>query len=62
MPNEEKTEDVEPATTPASTPPQLTTDAVKAALRRAAPGANELHQKLRELFTLTDASATLRLR
>ena len=45
-----------------STPPELTEAAVKQALRQSADGANELNEKLKEVFALSDASATLRLR
>lgn len=47
---------------PDSTPPELTEAAVKEALRTSAEGANELNKKLKEVFALSDASATLRLR
>jgi len=42
--------------------PPLTVDAVRDALDRAAPGADELNGNLRETFELSDSSATLRLR
>jgi hypothetical protein len=42
--------------------PQFTVNAVRDALRKAAPGADELNQDLRETFELSDSSATLRLR
>ena len=45
-----------------SAPPELTEAAVKAALQQSAEGANELNKKLKEVFALHDASATLRLR
>jgi hypothetical protein len=45
-----------------STPPELTEAVVKEALRQSAEGANELNKKLKEVFVLSDASATLRLR
>ena len=47
---------------PDSAPPELTEAAVKEALRQSAEGANELNKKLKEVFALSDASATLRLR
>jgi hypothetical protein len=42
--------------------PALTIAAVQEALSQAAPGADELNQQLKEVFSLTGASATLRLR
>jgi hypothetical protein len=45
-----------------SSPPELTEADVRDALRQSADGANELNKKLKEVFALTDASATLRLR
>jgi hypothetical protein len=47
---------------PDSVPPELTEAAVKEALRQSAEGANELNKKLKEVFSLSDTSATLRLR
>ncbi len=47
---------------PDSIPPPLTEAEVKEALRQSADGANELNQKLKEVFALSDTSATLRLR
>jgi hypothetical protein len=47
---------------PDSTPPPLTEAEVKEILRQSAEGANELNQKLKEVFALSDTSATLRLR
>lgn len=46
----------------AESKPRLTVELVHAALRRAAPGADELNDQLREVFELSDSSATLRLR
>jgi hypothetical protein len=43
-------------------PPVLTEEDVKAALERGVAGANELAEDLKEVFTLTDASAAMRLR
>lgn len=41
---------------------ELTEDEIRDALRRSAAGANALNQKLRDVFSLTAASAQLRLR
>jgi hypothetical protein len=60
MSNEPKKEDDD--TPPASSPPQLTETAVNEALRKSADGANKLNETLREVFALSDTSATLRLR
>jgi hypothetical protein len=46
----------------APTKPRLTVALVQAALQRAAAGADELNDQLREVFELSDSSATLRLR
>lgn len=45
-----------------STPPTITEADIKQALKQAAAGANDLHEQLKEVFVLNDASATLRLR
>jgi hypothetical protein len=39
-----------------------TVEDVREALRQAAPGANELNRQLDQVFTLSEASAMLRLR
>jgi hypothetical protein len=46
----------------ASNPPELTEADVVDALQRSANDANELGQKLKGVFALTDTSARLRLR
>lgn len=43
-------------------PPRFDKATVQAALKRSAAGANELHGQIKEVFALTDSSATLRLR
>ena len=47
---------------PPEVPPVLTEAQVLEAVARAVPGANSLHNDLREVFALNDASSTLRLR
>jgi len=49
-------------TPPESNPRELTEAAVIEALRNSADGANELNRELKEVFALSDTSATLRLK
>jgi len=53
---------VQPAAQPSPAPRKATVESIRAALRRAAPGADELNEDLRAAFELSDSSATLRLR
>lgn len=50
-----------PSSEPAEKP-TVTVETIKSALRRAAPGADQLNDDLREVFELSDSSAMLRLR
>ncbi len=43
-------------------PPKLSKQQVHAALKQSSKGSNELGRELKEVFALSDASASLRLR
>lgn len=51
-----------PMTEPKLNPPVLTKEQILAALKRAAPGANELNRRLDEVFRLTPEQMNLILR
>ena len=66
MTNERKESEEDPAgQQPSPEParkPAVTVETIRAALRRAAPGADQLNDDLKEVFELSDSSAMLRLR
>jgi hypothetical protein len=47
---------------PTEPTPTVTVESIRAALRRAAPGADDLNEDLRAAVELSDGSATFRLR
>ena len=55
-------EEARPCPQPAPNEPQFTVETIREGMKRSAKGADELNKQLKDVFSLSDSGASLRLR